>query len=239
MFRKCLCPLLIIVFFSQLAFSSTVSFTKEGRFFSDLSNNSTVSYTSDYANGLVLGGGILNPVSSVTYSFAIPNPQISASVFLSGMEIEIFGKSNGGITGSSGVDVMAGTPQNNWSIVLPDAETSTSHVFSSPSSFLRSSGDGVTWYLDVTFSAVENLDYYDLKYVKITFEYTGLSDGDFLRLSHITNGISALNGLKQFHNEYFEVSPGSCNIVQKAIGSAYEGTRFDALMGAIALGLPI
>lgn len=155
-------------------------------------------------HGIQLGGGVQGmDESQPTYRFALPNPAISWSVYLTNITVSVTGLSNRGHGTRSGVKLSIGS--STWELPGENFEKTTTKTFNGGYrhnwSDILTEENGV-WVLDVMLSAIEIDDYFDLRDVQVTYSYEGISDNDLARLDQIIGGITLVDQFRDFHQGY-------------------------------------
>lgn len=186
-------------------------------------------YGSDYGDdGIVLGGGWMGlDQSKPTYSIALPPATLSENVYMTSVEVLINGKGNLGF--KTGVEVNIGGEGFGE---LPVAEGTSNYVlnrsqYGDLSSVLRPRGDGFTQYLDITLSAVDALDYYDLDQITVIVGYAGLSNENLARINQVAKGIGQLDFFLNYHNRYLGSS-----VVLREVSKGMQSTLLNAMIGS-------
>ena len=155
---------------------------------------------SDYDHGVLLGD--YAEASKPTYRFALPNPSISAGARqLTSLSVSVYGHGNYLYTAG----LVIGS-QSEPDLSVNEGSNTYSFSGSAARALLTPSGDGVTWFLDVTIDATRNygLDWYDVRDVNVTYTYSGLSNDQLARLDQVVEGKQAIQQFYDFHMDFWQ-----------------------------------
>ena len=211
---------------------ATITLTTPGCLPSEWANGADNFLESDaYSSGILLGAnGLFNTEpSEPTYRFALPDPQIAAGQReLTGLTVTVYGKGKFGDTADL---IISG--QNMGS--LPVAQEPTTRAFSGSAarSKVTPSGDGATWFLDITVDATDGSDWYDLRDITVTYQYSGISSADLARLDQVIQGKRAIDEFYDLHMDYWQGG-----VVLSSVAKSMQATLANVGVAAVTGSIP-